>query len=115
MISPQFAYLSACHTASTLDFELLDESINLASAVLLAGYPSVVATLWQVSDQHAAVIAKDVYTSMLRKDATLDIQFAAEGLHWAVRRLRNKTCKSPGFSKRVDDPLLWAPYIHVGM
>src|SRR5438045_8319311 len=28
--SPQFAYLSGCHSASARDFHLIDESINLA-------------------------------------------------------------------------------------
>ena len=114
MISPQFAYLSACQTAATLDLDLLDESINLASAVQIAGYPSVVATLWQVTDQVAAKIAQDVYAFMLGRDGILKTQRAAAGLHWAVRHLREETTKGGGFSKGVDDPLIWASYIHVG-
>ena len=114
MISPQFAYLSACQTAATLDLDLLDESIHLASAVQIAGYPSVVATLWYVTDQQAAKIAQDVYAFMLGRDGILKTQRAAAGLHWAVRHLREETTKGGGFSKGVDDPLVWASYIHVG-
>jgi tetratricopeptide (TPR) repeat protein len=52
--SPELAYLSACHTGSSLDIRILDESIHLASAVQLAGYPSVIGTLWSVTDVHSA-------------------------------------------------------------
>ena len=45
--SAKFAYLSACHTSTTRDFRLLDESISLSSAIQLSGYPSVVGSLWQ--------------------------------------------------------------------
>lgn len=44
----KFAYLSACHTSAMRNFRLLDESINLASAIQLCGYPAVVGSLWQV-------------------------------------------------------------------
>lgn len=46
--SSELAFLSACHTASGRNISLLDESINLSTAVQLAGYPSVIGTLWQV-------------------------------------------------------------------
>lgn len=42
------AFLSACHTAAS-DLERPDEAINLANAMLFAGFPSVVATMWYVS------------------------------------------------------------------
>src|SRR5208282_1558903 len=57
---PQLAVLSACHSASSRNFRLLSESITLSSAIQLAGYPSVVGTLWSVRDNHSAEIAKDV-------------------------------------------------------
>ena len=116
--SGQFAYLSACHTANTRDVRLLDESINLASAIQLAGYPSVVGTLWTVSDQHSAEVAREVYASMLVDDHgfKMDPQKAASGLHWAARRLRDDTRTIPGFSRKVpSNPHVWAPYIHLGI
>ena len=112
---PQFAYLSACDAASIRDFSLLDESIHLSSAILLAGYPSVVGTLWNVWDDHSAEIAKDVYFWML-EGGKLDPLRSAEGLHRAVRALRDRTRIVPGFSRKVsNDPLVWAPYIHLGV
>ena len=112
---PQLAFLSACHTASIGDFKLLDESINLTSAFQLAGYPSVVGSLWQVTDEHAPDIAKNVYAWMLVDGNRLDTLGSAEGLHRAVRYLRQETSTVPGFKKIVLNPLVWAPYVHLGV
>ena len=108
--SAKFAYLSACHTSSMRDVRLLDESISLSSAIQLSGYPSVVATLWQVEDFHSAQVAKDVYKWIL-EDVGINAERAAEGLHKAVRGLRDGTRRV----KKRHDPLVWAPYIHVGI
>ena len=108
--------LSACLTATSRDLELLDESIHLASAILLVGYPSVIGSLWEVRDERSPEIAKDVYTVMLGQGEYLDIERSAEGLHWAVRRLREKTRIIPGFARRgPNDPCIWASYIHLGV
>ena len=113
---PQLAYLSACHTANMVTFRLLDESINLSAAIQLAGYPSVVGTLWHVADDQSVDIAKDVYAWMLEGGAKLDTTRSAEGLHRAVRALKDKTRTVAGFSKKgSSDPLVWAPYIHLGV
>ena len=108
--SAKFAYLSACHTSAMRDVRLLDESINLSSAIQLSGYPSVVGTLWKVEDLHSAQVAKDVYEWIL-KDVGINAELAAEGLHEAVCGLRDRTRR---FKKR-HDPLIWAPYIHIGI
>jgi tetratricopeptide (TPR) repeat protein len=114
--SPQLAYLSACHTASIRDFNLVDESINLSAAIQLAGYPSVVGTLWQVGDIDSVEVAKDVYEWMLDGGDRLNTRLSAEGLHRAVRSLRDRTRIVPAFEmKAPNDPLIWAPYIHVGV
>ena len=112
---PQFAYLSACQSATTRDVRLLDESIHLSAAIQLAGYTSVVGTLWSVEDQSSADIAKGVYAYMLN-GGKLDPQRSAQGLHRAVRALRDSTRTVPGFARKVpDDPLIWAPYVHFGV
>ena len=86
--SAKLAYLSACHTSATRDFRLLDESISLSSAIQLSGYPSVVGSLWQVTDSHSAEVAKDVYAWILEGGSGLDTQRSGEGLHRAIRTLR---------------------------
>ena len=113
--SAEFAFLSACHTSSVRGLNLLDESISLSSAVQLSGYPSVVGTLWQVTDVHSAQVASEVYRWMLGKEGKLDIRRSAEALHWAIHSLRDRTRTSSMFNKKVpNDPLIWASFIHVG-
>ncbi len=61
----QLAYLSACETASAgLELRLADESIHLASAFLLAGFPNVIATLWQIDDAIAVDVADTFYRGL---------------------------------------------------
>ena len=106
---PQFAYLSACHTPRAKDIKLLDKSITLSLAVHLAGYPSVVGTLWQVSDSYSPQAAKAVYDWILRGAGKelVDASRAAEVLHRAVRELQSNTRSVPIFSKKVtSDPLI---------
>ncbi|CAE7174298.1 unnamed protein product [Rhizoctonia solani] len=50
------AFLSACQTA-TGDEKLADEAVHLASGMLMAGYTSVIGTMWSVHDADAPVIA----------------------------------------------------------
>jgi tetratricopeptide (TPR) repeat protein len=113
MESAKLAYLSACHTSATRDFRLLDKSINLSSAIQLSGYPSVVGSLWQVIESDSVKIAKDAYAWIL-EGGELDTQRSGEGLHQSVRTLREKT-RSMSRSTMKNDPLVWAPYIHIGI
>lgn len=112
---PQLAYLSACHTARVKYFKLLDESINLTSAVHLAGYPSVVGSLWRVSDIHSSDVAEKVYSCILSgsEGKEFDVYRTAEGLHAALLSLRDKTKEISRMSS--GDPLIWAPYIYLGV
>jgi hypothetical protein len=45
----QLAYLSACETASTDEYQP-DEAINLAATMLFVGFRSVIATMWYVAE-----------------------------------------------------------------
>lgn len=106
--SVRLAYLSACQTSTMRDFRLLDESISLSSAFQLSGYPSVVGSLWQITDSHSAEIARDLYKWILQDE--LDVRRTAEGLHKAVRDLRERS----RYITRTD-PLVWASFVHVGV
>jgi hypothetical protein len=100
--SPDLAYLSACETASS-DLRLIDESFHLASALQLIGFRHVLATLWPISDKQAPAMAEMIYSSLTRVEPDADRSAAA--LHEATARLRRA---------HPEDPLLWAPYIHLG-
>ncbi|KAF8597857.1 hypothetical protein BDV93DRAFT_406934, partial [Ceratobasidium sp. AG-I] len=45
----RLAFLSACQTAKG-HHRMPDEAIHLAAGMLVAGYPSVIATMWSISD-----------------------------------------------------------------
>ncbi|WP_369215869.1 CHAT domain-containing protein, partial [Streptomyces flavofungini] len=99
------AYLSACDTALSTNAELIDESIHLAAAFQLAGYPQVIGTLWEVNDHHAVDVADAVYAGLLDEHGTVDPRRAPQALHDAIVTARNALPATPS---------LWATYIHVG-
>ena len=100
-----FAFLSACQTA-TGDEKLSEEAVHLAAGLMLAGYSSVVATMWSIRDKDAPVIAGHVYTELF-SNTEPDSTGAAAALHRAVKLLRQE----------VGDLafLSWVPFIHVGV
>ncbi|CAE6431939.1 unnamed protein product [Rhizoctonia solani] len=98
------AFLSACQTA-TGDEKLPDEAIHLASGMLMAGYPSVVATMWSVMDEDAPLVADKVYGQLL-KNRKVGNGEAGRALHYAVGELREKVGER-AFGR-------WVPYIHIG-
>ncbi|MEU4435218.1 CHAT domain-containing protein [Nocardia rhamnosiphila] len=103
----RLAYLSACDTALSTDTQLVDESIHLASAFQLAGYPHVIGTLWTIDDDIAIRIADDFYTALrTAPDSTVvDIGRAPHALHHAVRAARDTFPATPS---------LWAAHLHTG-
>jgi CHAT domain-containing protein len=98
------AFLSACQTA-TGDETLSEEAVHLAAGMIMAGYPSVIATTWSISDEDAPLIAEKVYTCML-EEGVPDSRKAAKALHHAVECLRAKV--------GVKEFVRWVPYIHIG-
>jgi len=88
------AFLSACAT-SQQDERLPDEPTTLAGSMQIAGFSHVVATLWEVSDTTASRVAQRFYRDGAH----------AAALHAAVAEIRDR---------RPDQPLLWAPFLHIG-
>ena len=98
----EFAFLSACQTA-TGDMKLEDEAVHLAAGMLLAGYRSVIATMWAIADKDGPVVADVVYSEMLHEGKP-DHTRAAHALHLAVKQLRD-----------AGEPFLsWTPFVHFG-
>ncbi|EUC62842.1 CHAT domain protein, partial [Rhizoctonia solani AG-3 Rhs1AP] len=98
------AFLSACQTA-TGDEGLADEAVHLASGMLMAGYASVIATMWSVDDGDAPLVADKVYAQLM-KGKKVENGEAGRALHNAVATLR-ETVGEEKFER-------WMPYIHIG-
>ncbi|KAG8754809.1 hypothetical protein FRC11_006444, partial [Ceratobasidium sp. 423] len=87
-----FAFLSACQTA-TGDLDLPEEAVHLAAGMIMAGYPTVIATMWSIGDSDAPLIAEHTYAEMLA-DGKPDSAKAARALHRAVGILRHEVGES---------------------
>lgn len=106
--NPVLAYVSACDT-SRGGTSIPDEGITLASALQIAGYQHVVATLWQIIGFTATEVAKHLYDQVVTAHdgiTEIDGNEVAAALRAAVIRLRKE---SPGMPA-----MFWAPYIHTG-
>ena len=99
----EFAFLSACQTA-TGDAKLAEEAVHLAAGMMLAGYRSVIATMWAIRDLDGPIVADAVYAEMLR-NGKADASRAAYALHHAVRQLRLSGAPF----------MAWMPFIHMGL
>ncbi|KAG8795691.1 hypothetical protein FRC12_011300 [Ceratobasidium sp. 428] len=100
-----FAFLSACQTAMG-DSYLADEALHLAAGMLMAGYRTVIATMWSINDKDAPFVAEQVYAELL-DGGIPDSTKAARALHKAVAELRDKIGENAFES--------WVPYIHLGL
>jgi hypothetical protein len=102
----QFAFLSACHSASGLS-DLPGEAIHLAAGLQFVGFPSVIATMWGVCDVDAPQVAIHTYQYLFRNGLQgLDPSEAATALNRAVLQLQGDP------EMTVDR---WAPFIHYGI
>jgi CHAT domain-containing protein len=100
----ELAVLSACQTA-TGDSDLPEEAISLAAGMLMAGYGSVVGTMWSIRDDDAPIIAEKFYKYLI-DEAGGDSGRAAYALHNAVAHLRDVRGENNFAS--------WVPFIHLG-
>jgi CHAT domain-containing protein len=101
----ELAFLSACQTAKG-DTKLPEEAIHLAAGMLMAGYGSVVGTMWSILDDDAPIIAEKFYEYLIG-EARGDCTRAAYALHGAVAHLR-KVKGEKNFAS-------WVPFIHLGI
>jgi CHAT domain-containing protein len=102
LAEPELAYLSACGTAVTTT-DLANESIHIATAFQLAGYPHVIGTLWEINDTVAAEIAERIYAHLA--STGYDVGVTGTCVHQVVRLVRDRYPRIP---------TLWAAHIHVG-
>ncbi|KAB5588198.1 Protein kinase rad3 [Ceratobasidium theobromae] len=103
--SKGLAFLSACDTLLT-DSSLADECMHPAFWMLLAGYPSVISSMWSANDQDVSMVADRVYDQLL-KDGKMNHRDAASALHDALEELR-VTVGEGEFWR-------WIPFVHIGV
>jgi CHAT domain-containing protein len=101
----EFAFLSACQTTAG-DIRLSEESVHIAAGMQLAGYRSIVATMWSIRDDLAPEVADEFYRHIMRDERRPDARKTAEALHFAVQKLRKK--ENLPFTA-------WIPYVHLGI
>ena len=101
----ELAFLSACETA-TGDETLSEEAVYLAAGMMMAGYRTVIATMWSIGDEDAPLVAEKVYEHLL-EGGTPDARRAAAAVHKATKHLRDKV--------GVKEFEKWVPYIHIGL
>ena len=95
----RLAYLSACSTATSKSFELLDEVTHIVSSFHIAGFTNVIGSLWPAEDEACQKMAAHFYTRLRETDNV------AESYHSAVRELMDQ---------KPSQPLYWAPFILFG-
>jgi CHAT domain-containing protein len=101
----EFAFLSACQT-TTGDEKLSEEAVHIAGGMLLAGYRGIVATMWSIQDELAPEVTDEFYAHIMQYDQRPNNRKAAEALHLAVQKLRQKE----------NLPLTaWIPFVHLGV
>ena len=99
------AFLSACCTAENVLVDLIDEGIHLASSFQLAGYPQVIASLWEADDALSVAIAETFYRITFTESEIVgydDIAYALYDALLAARRICERY------------PLSWATTVHFG-
>lgn len=101
----ELAVLSACQTAKG-DSKLPEEAIHLAAGMLMAGYGSVLGTMWSIRDDDAPIIAGKFYKYLIDR-AGGDAGRAAYALHEAVAHLRGV--------RGEEEFMRWVPFIHLGV
>ncbi|KIW19100.1 hypothetical protein PV08_03392 [Exophiala spinifera] len=101
------AFLSACSTAAVQAVGLEEESLHLATAFQMAGFPHAVGALWPTDDNACTRIAELFYDNLIRMRPQGGLGYAdpSSALRKATLQLR---------SEFPEQPSIWAPFIHIG-
>ncbi|KAI0312531.1 CHAT domain-containing protein [Amylostereum chailletii] len=102
----ELAVLSACQTATGAE-ELPEEAVHLAAGMLMAGYRSVIATMWSIGDSDVPIVVKEFYSRLAKEASGGSGRNVAYVLHDAVKYLRDKIGES--------EFMRWVPFIHIGV
>ncbi len=112
-LDADLVFLSACRTASGQVTG--DGVVGLTRAFLSAGTPSVVATLWDVSDDVAREVVRAFYTSLRRTgDKAASLREAQLTVLRALRLGKLKVKTPAGDLVLPEHPALWAAFVLQG-
>jgi hypothetical protein len=105
--APVLALLAACSTADTRSPTLLDEGLQIGNAFQLAGFPHVIGSLWPVLGFACRLYAKTFYSILATWTANepLTNDYIALAANFSVLKL---------MKDNINEPLLWACFIHMG-
>ncbi|GIJ86420.1 hypothetical protein Asppvi_005308 [Aspergillus pseudoviridinutans] len=105
------AYLSACSTAEVRATRFTDESLHIASAFQVAGFPNVIGSLWPTKDDVCVKVTDYFYKSLATKSPAGGKKLSvASAYRDAVLRVRAEL-----FAGGLEgDPMSWAAYVHLG-
>jgi hypothetical protein len=82
--------------------------MHIAAGMQVAGFRSVIATMWSIGDGTGPVVAEKVYSHLFRSGSDkFDSTEAAFGLNEGVQCLRRGKKYFP-----TDE---WVPFIHIGI
>jgi CHAT domain-containing protein len=100
------AVLSACQTADQQNLDHVDETIHLAGAFQIAGFPLVVGSLWEAESDYASNLTVDFYARFAKLGGySAGRDTGARAMHDAMVQLR---------SKDPEAVLSWAPFVIYG-
>ncbi|KAG7447126.1 uncharacterized protein BT62DRAFT_966999 [Guyanagaster necrorhizus] len=102
----EFAFYSACNTASPQD-PTSGEVVNLASAMEICGFRSVVGTMYPIYDDFAADVCREFYRSARSRGWT-DVAYSLKDSILELRRRMWVETRELGIRK-------WIAYIHIGI
>ncbi|KAK0462984.1 CHAT domain-containing protein [Desarmillaria tabescens] len=102
----EFAFYSACDTASSPD-QTSGEVVNLASAMEICGFRSVIGTLYPIYDDFAVDVCREFYRSA-RSRGWIDVAYSLKD---SILELRRRM-----WAERKElDIRKWIAYIHIGV
>ncbi|KAL4922918.1 CHAT domain-containing protein [Aspergillus aurantiobrunneus] len=111
-VAGSIAYLSACSTAQVRASKFTDENLHLATAFQVAGFPSVIGSLWPIGDEVSVKVAEQFYKSLTENCQSGEKRFlVASAYRNAILHMRSELFKG----ESVGDPILWAAYVHMGV
>jgi len=95
----RLAYLSACSTADSISFKLLDEVTHIVSSFHIAGFINVIGTLWPSDDEACHQMAANFYSTLSKTDNVA---------------VSYRNAILPVMKQKPSQPMYWAPFILFG-